>query len=133
MQPLASVNGTSGLAERARLSISAGAAALLGLAPHILHHAGPLAGAALFAGVGGSLLFGLLGLLAAIPFLLRLHRRHENWRAPALALALMAVIFSVSTFVVGPAINGADESNTNSAGQAAPANPAQESDHEAHH
>lgn len=132
-QTVAPVGGAPGLAERARLGISAAGAALLGLAPHVLHHAGPLAGAALFAGVGGSLLFGVLGFLAAIPFLLRLHRRHQSWRAPALALALMAVVFSLSTFVVGPAITGADQSNPAPAGQAAPGNSAQESAHEAHH
>lgn len=125
--------GRPELAERARLSISAAGAALLGLAPHVLHHAGPLAGAALFAGVGGSLLFGLLGFLAAIPFLVHLYRRHHSWRTPAAALVLMAVIFSLSAFVIGPAISGGDESNADSAGQAAPANSPQESAHEAHH
>lgn len=125
--------GAPGLAERARLAISAAGAAALGLAPHLLHHAGPLAGAALFAGVGGSLLFGALGLLAAIPFLLRLRRRHESWRVPAAALVLMVAVFSLSTFVIGPAISGADESNAAPTGQPAPANSAQESAHESHH
>lgn len=121
------------LAERKRLGLSAVGAALLGFAPHVLHHAGPLAGAALFAGVGGSLFFGLLGFLAAIPFLLRLHRRHDGWRVPAGALALMAIVYSLSAFVIGPAISGGDESNADSAGQAVPANSPQESAHDAHH
>ena len=60
-------------------------AALLGAAPHVLHHAGPLAGAALFAGVGGTLLFGALGLAAATPLLLRMRRRSGSWRRPAAA------------------------------------------------
>jgi len=89
---------------RAWLAISSALGAVLGLAPHVLHHAGPLAGAALFAGAGGSLLFGALGFLLAIPFLLRLHRRFESWRPPLAALALFATVFSVSTFVIGPAI-----------------------------
>lgn len=130
---LAPADGPLGLAERARLAISTAGAALLGLAPHLLHHAGPLAGAALFAGVGGSLVFGALGLLVAIPFLLRLRRRNENWRVPVAALVLMVVTFSLSAFVIGPAISGTDESSSAPAGQAAPANSAQESAHEAHH
>ena len=116
---------------RARIALSAAGAALFGLAPHILHHAGPLAGAALFAGVGGSLLFGALGLLAALPFLIRLHRRH-GWPAPAGALALMAAVFSLSTFVIGPAIGSGEDSKSSSA-QPAPASPTGESVHEAHH
>lgn len=66
--------------------VSSALAVLLGLAPHVLHHAGPLAGAALLAGTGGSLLFGAIGLLAAIPFLLRVHRRCGNWRTPGALL-----------------------------------------------
>lgn len=123
------------LPRRAWLALSAAWAVLLGLLPHILHHIGPLAGAALFAGVGGSLLFGAAGLLAAIPFLLRLHRRYGNWRVPAATLALFAAIFSISTFVIGPTISGgggADASATSSQ----PANPPvdnKEPGHAAHH
>jgi hypothetical protein len=89
---------------RAWLATSSALAAGLGVAPHVLHHAGPLAGAALFAGAGGSLLFGGLGFLLAIPFLMRLHKRFGNWRAPLAALVLLATVFSISTFVIGPAI-----------------------------
>ena len=81
--------------------------AIVGLAPHVLHHIGPLLGVALIAGTGGTILFGLLGLAASVPMLLRLHRRFRTWRAPALALALFAVAFAVSTLVVGPLISGA--------------------------
>lgn len=112
--------GAPGLAERARLGVVAIGVALLGLAPHVLHHVGPLAGAALFAGAGGSLLFGVLGFLAAIPFLLRLQRRRQSWRVPAAALALMAIVFSLSTFVIGPRITGANQSDTSSGVQAGP-------------
>ena len=81
----------------------------VGLLPHVLHHVGPLAGAALLAGAGGTVLFAAIGFLAAIPFLLRLYRRFRTWRAPAIALAIFAVMFSLSSFVIGPAISGGDE------------------------
>jgi hypothetical protein len=106
-------------------------AAFLGLLPHVLHHAGPLAGAALLAGVGGSILFGAIGLVASIPFLLRLHQRSGSWRLPAAVLALFAVVFSLSAFVIGPAING--EGSTPSASSGGANNPAEVSGHEAHH
>ena len=80
--------------------------AFIGLLPHVLHHVGPLAGAALLAGAGGTALFAAIGFVASIPFLLRLHRRFRTWRAPAIALALFALMFSVSSFVIGPAIAG---------------------------
>lgn len=122
------------LVRRARLAISGAFAGLLGLMPHLLHHAGPLAGAALFAGVGGSLLFGALGFVVAIPFLVRMRRRHGSWRLPVAALALFAALFAVSTFVVGPALTGEDENGTRrSDGPAAPARPAAPAGHEAHH
>ena len=109
--PAAVHRGTTlgGALRRVRLAVSATIAAVLGLAPHVLHHAGPLAGAALLGGVGGSLLFGAAGLALSAPFLLRVHRRCGNWRVPAALLVTFAAIFSVSTFVVGPAISGADE------------------------
>jgi len=79
---------------------------VLGLAPHVLHHIGPLAGTALVAGSGGTALFGVVGLVASVPMLLRLYRRFGTWRAPAVALAVFAAMFAVSTFVIGPAISG---------------------------
>lgn len=112
--------------------MSGTAAGLLGLAPHILHHAGPLAGAALFGGVAGSLLFGGLGLVAAIPLLLRMRRRSGGWRRPLAALVLFAAVFSVSTFVVGPALTGGEEEG----GPAAPRAPEGQqapNAHEGHH
>ncbi len=80
--------------------------AFIGLLPHVLHHVGPLAGAALLAGTGGTVLFAAIGFVAAIPFLMRLHRRFATWRAPAIALAIFAAMFSLSSFVIGPAISG---------------------------
>jgi hypothetical protein len=113
---------------------SAAVAGVLGIAPHVLHHAGPLAGAALFAGTGGSLLFGAIGFLAAIPFVLRVHRRCDNWRVPSALLALMVVVFSLSAFVVGPAISGSESAsagktttNQTTPGAAGPTG------HDAHH
>ena len=79
---------------------------VVGLAPHLLHHVGLLAGTALVAGSGGTALFGVLGLVASVPLLLRLHRRFGTWRAPAIGLGVFAVMFAVSTFIVGPAISG---------------------------
>lgn len=81
---------------------------LAGVAPHVLHHVGPLAGAAFLAGVGGRLLFAGIALAVSIPLLLRIHRRFRTWVAPAIALAVMAGMFSLSTFVIGPAISGDD-------------------------
>ena len=111
---------------RIRLAASAGVAAALGVAPHVLHHAGPLAGAAVVAGAAGTVLFGLLGLLAAVPMLMRMHRRTGTWSAPAATLALFAVLFVTSTALIGPAISGDDGDDTPPREAPAPA-------HEAHH
>jgi hypothetical protein len=78
----------------------------VGLAPHMLHHIGLLAGTAVVAGSGGTALFAVVGLVASVPLLLRLHRRFGNWRVPALALAVSAALFLLSAFVIGPAISG---------------------------
>ena len=78
----------------------------MGLLPHVLHHIGLLTGTALVAGSGGTALFGALGILASIPMLVRLNRRFGSWIAPALGLLVFAVMFSVSAFVIGPAISG---------------------------
>ena len=94
---------------RVRAAVAGVGAAVVGAAPHVLHHVGPLAGAALLAGVTGRLLFGALGFLVAIPMLRRLRRRTGSWRVPGGALALMAVVFAFSSFVVGPALTGGDE------------------------
>lgn len=109
---------------RAWTALVAAWGAAIGLAPHVLHHVGPLAGAALLAGTTGTLLFGAVGFVAAVPFLIRLHRRFGTWRAPAIALAVFAVMFSLSSFVIGPAISGGDE----------PSRPGvEQDDHEQHH
>ena len=79
---------------------------VVGLVPHVLHHIGLLAGTALVAGSGGTVLFGVVGLAASVPMLLKLYRRFGTWRAPAIALGVFAVMFAVSSFVIGPAISG---------------------------
>lgn len=86
--------------------------ALGGLAPHVLHHVGPLVGTALVAGAGGTALFGILGLALSVPMLLRLHRRFSNWWAPAIALAVFTAMFLVSSLVIGPLISGSGNSPT---------------------
>ena len=85
-------------------------AAVLGAAPHVLHHAGPLAGAALLAGVSGKLLFG--------------------------ALALMAPSSRPSSFVIGPALTDSGGGSTTTPPRTSvPSAPAgvSPSEHEAHH
>src|SRR3954471_7176746 len=96
--------------ERVRAAIAAVGAAVLGAAPHVLHHVGPLAGAAVLAGATGKLLFGAVGFMLAFPMLRQLHRRHGSWAVPGGVLALMAVVFTVSAFVIGPAVTGGSES-----------------------
>jgi hypothetical protein len=79
---------------------------VVGLAPHVLHHVGPLVGGAMVAGAAGTVLFGAIGLVASLPFLLRLRRRFASWWAPAIALAVFAAMFSLSSFVIGPMVGG---------------------------
>ena len=97
---------------------------IVGLAPHVLHHIGPLVGTALVAGAGGTALFGVLGLVASVPMLIKLRRRFSNWWAPGIALGVFAAMFLVSSFVIGPLVS-------------APNNPAKSSvtdnSHASHH
>ena len=100
-----------------------GAAA--GIAPHVLHHVALLAGTALVAGTGGTALFGALGLVLSVPFLLRLRRRFNSWWAPAIGLAVFTVMFSLSAFLIGPAITDSDS--------APPSQPSPSTSHDSHH
>ncbi|MEO5315447.1 hypothetical protein PV772_15245 [Pseudarthrobacter sp. CC12] len=100
---------------------------IMGLLPHVLHHIGLLAGTALVAGSGGTALFGALGLLASVPMLIRLYRRFGSWVAPAVGLLVFAAMFSLSAFVIGPAISGAGGDATPS-----PAPTADHTDHPGH-
>lgn len=60
------------LGARLWAGVVAGWAVVTGVAPHVLHHAGPLAGAALLAGFGGKAIFFALGLVLSVPMLRRL-------------------------------------------------------------
>lgn len=95
--------------------------AVLGVAPHVLHHVGLLAGTALVTGASGNAIFFAVGLLLSVPMLRRLHRHVGSWRAPAIALVAFTALFSLSAFVVGPAISGTD---------GAPATPSPTHDHD---
>ncbi|WP_240641374.1 hypothetical protein [Nocardioides ferulae] len=77
---------------------------IMGLLPHVLHHVGLLGGAVLVTGATGNVLFAVLGLVFSLPLLRRLYRRFGTWKAPAFALAVFALMFSISAFVIGPAI-----------------------------
>jgi hypothetical protein len=116
-------SGRGGLLARISAAFSAAAGAVAGIAPHVLHHVGPIAGAALLTGAGGTVLFGTIGFVLTIPMLLRLKRRFGTWVAPGIALAIFAVVFTVSTLWIGPAIRG--DSGGDSSGQPA--------DHSSHH
>lgn len=109
-------------------AVTAVIATVMGLAPHVLHHIGLFAGAAFVVGVGGNVLFGAVGLLLSIPLLRRLHRRFGTWKAPALAVAIFAVTFSISAFVIGPAISSPDPADAPQ-----PADAPSPAEHSAHH
>lgn len=96
-------------------ALSAVVAAVSGVAPHVLHHVGPLAGTALLAGVGGTVLFGVLGFALSIPMLLRLRRRFRTWLAPAVATAIFLVVYLFSSLVVGPALTGSSAAEQDTA------------------
>src|SRR6266498_1859344 len=126
--PAADAAGTVARRLRAWWNALVGAiGVVVGLAPHVLHHIGLLAGTALVAGAGGTALFAILGLVASVPFLLRLRRRFGTWWAPAIGLAVFAVMFAVSALLVGPAINGGAD------GPPGGGQPSPSIDHSGHH
>lgn len=94
-------------------ALSGGVGTIAGIAPHVLHHVGPIAGAALLTGTGGSIVFGIIGFVLTLPLLWRLKRRFGSWLAPGIALAIFAGMFTISTVLIGPvvrdAINGDDD------------------------
>lgn len=77
----------------------------MGLAPHVLHHVGLLAGAALLTGALGNSILYVVGLLLSLPLLHRLRRRFNTWKAAVWGGVVFTVMFAVSAFVVGPLIN----------------------------
>lgn len=121
----------SPLRQRLRAGWAATRAALgslLGLAPHVLHHVGIVAGTALLAGVWGNLALYAVGLLLSIPMLKRLRARFRSILAPITGAAIFTIMFLFSAFVLGPAINPP---------QVAPVTPIQQSEansgHAGHH
>jgi len=106
-------------------AISGVVGVVVGLAPHVLHHIGPLVGTALVAGAGGTALFGAVGLLAAVPMLIKLRRRFGSWWVPGVALLVFVAAFVISTTVIGPLISGNDSGS--------PTAPTTPTDHDQHH
>ncbi len=86
-------------------TIRAGIGVALGILPHLMHHIGLLAGAALLTGALGNGLLYVVGLLMSIPLLRRLRSRFQTRWAPVIGVAAFTVLFSLSAFVVGPAIS----------------------------
>lgn len=117
---------------RVRLAVGAMGAAVLGATLHVLHHVGPLAGAALLAGVMGKLVFGVVGFVAALPMLLRLRSRTGSWRVPGGVLVVMMVVFMFSSFVIGPALTSEDKEDSPSQ-KNPPTSKSVPKGHEAHH
>jgi hypothetical protein len=119
-----------------RDALGAAVGSTLGLLPHLLHHVSLFAGALVITGAAGNLLFGALGLLLSVPLLRRLHRRFGTWKAPALALAAFAAMFSLSAFVIGPALGGADADATPTppaSDTPEPGTPSGSVEHDTHH
>jgi hypothetical protein len=106
---------------------------VLGIAPHVLHHIGLLAGAALITGAWGNALFYAIGLAFSIPMLRRLHRRFRTPWAAAIAIVVFTGLFSLSAFVVGPAISGPDDTAPSSPTNPWPRRPSPSEDHTDHH
>ncbi len=94
------------LTTRIGAAATAAVGAVSGAAPHVLHHVGPIAGVALIGGAASTVVFGAIGLIASLPFLLRLRRRSGSWRTPVAALLIFAALFTISNTVIGPAIRG---------------------------
>lgn len=53
-----------------------------------------------------------MGVVFSIPLLRHLYRRFGTWKAPATALVVFTAMFSLSDFVIGPAISGDGSSNS---------------------
>lgn len=109
-------------------AVTAAVGAVMGLLPHLLHHVGLLGGAVLVSGATGNVLFAVLGIVLSLPLLRRLYRRFGTWKAPTLALAVFAVMFSLSALVIGPAISGDDP-----APGPVPVQTPNPEDHDSHH
>lgn len=107
--------------------------ALMGLAPHVMHHVGFLAGAAFLTGFLGNTVLYLVGLALSIPLLRRLRRRLGTWKAPAIGVAVFTGLFALSAFVIGPLFNPAPSSEEDTPAPAASASTSGSEEHEGHH
>ena len=74
-EPATAVRGGRGFWGALWAGTRATVGALMGLAPHVMHHIGFLAGAAFLTGFLGNSLLYVVGLLLSIPLLRRLRRR----------------------------------------------------------
>lgn len=83
---------------------SATVGASMGLAPYVIQHLGLVAGAALLTGALGISTLYAAGLLLSVPLLVRLRWRFNTSRAPILGVAAFTVLFSISSFVLGPLV-----------------------------
>jgi hypothetical protein len=90
-------------------TVRASIGAALGILPHVMHHVGLLAGAALLTGALGNGILYAVGLLMSIPLLRRLRSRFPTMWAPSIGVVVFTGLFSLSAFVVGPALNGGAE------------------------
>lgn len=106
--------------------------ALMGLAPHVMHHIGFLAGAALLTGFLGNTLLYVVGLALSIPLLRRLRRRFSTWKAPAIGIAVFTGLFALSAFVIGPLFNPVTSSEQDTPAPAS-ASTSDSEEHEGHH
>lgn len=129
-------NDSAGARSRLRAVRDAAGAILgtiLGIAPHVLHHVSLLAGAALITGASGNALFYVLGLALSVPVLRRLYRRFRTPWAPAIAVAVFTGLFSLSAFVLGPAISGTEDPAPTNPSNPGPTAPSPTGDHSDHH
>ena len=107
--------------------------ALMGLAPHVMHHIGFLTGAAILTGFFGNAVLYVAGLLLSIPLLRRLHRRFGSLTAPAVGVAVFTGLFALSAFVIGPLFNPAASTEPGAPPPAASASATSSEEHAGHH
>src|SRR5512133_1180802 len=116
-----------GLGARLWGAVVAGWAVVAGVAPHVLHHVGPLAGAALLAVFGVKAIFFALGLVLSLPMLRSLYRRFGTLVAPAVAVVAFAAVFTFSSMGITPQLTAYERQ------QAAPPGIERPAGHESHH
>ncbi|MBO1030250.1 hypothetical protein IPV09_02740 [Tessaracoccus sp. SD287] len=107
--------------------------ALMGLAPHVMHHIGFLAGAAILTGFFGNAVLYVAGLLLSIPLLRRLRRRFGTWTAPAIGVVVFTALFALSAFVIGPLFNSAASTEPGTPPPGASASATSSEEHSGHH